>query len=86
MAKPIFTIGFPKAAGKEQLGEVQATLGNMLKEDYYVIVYSTSQVQDITFDLFNVSDISESEVKELQDKVLEAIKKNEQTDETNTTA
>jgi len=78
MAKPIFTIGFPREAGQESLEGAQEGLSSKLGDDYHVIVYATSKTRDIKFDLFNVSDVSDSDIEELKAIVLDTIKNNEE--------
>lgn len=73
MAKPIFTIGFPSDAAKDQLAGAQKGLGEKLR-DYHVIVYATSKTTDIKFDLFNVSDVDEINIEELKSIVNDTLK------------
>jgi len=75
MAKPIFTIGFPSDAAKNQLAGAQEGLSKKLGEDYHVIVYATSKTQDIKFDLFNIIDVDDTDIEELKKTVLDSLKK-----------
>lgn len=75
MAKPIFTIGFPSSSNREQLTKTQEALSLKLNEDYHVLVYATSKTDDVKFDLFNVTDVKESDIEELKQLVLDTFKK-----------
>ena len=78
MAKPIFIIGFPL---KADLGQVQVAIEGLEKkfgEDYHVLPYRTSLIEDVTFNVLNAINSSEIEIKELIDNAkeeLEALRK-----------
>ena len=64
MAKPIFTIGLPISATDEAVIETAKAL-NLKLTDYHVLIYKTSKIEDIKFELFSVENVSDIEIEDL---------------------
>lgn len=73
MAKPIFLVGFPYAADLSSIGQVQSSLNHLLGEEYHVLVYKTSRVDDVSFEVLNAINATDVEINELISRVREEI-------------
>ena len=73
MAKPIFIAGFPIAADYTALSQVAEDLNYKLGEDYHVLTYRTSKVDDVTFTVLNAVNASDAEISELIERTREEI-------------
>lgn len=72
MTKPIFLVGLPQMASREQVEEVQKNLERKLKQ-YYPLVYLTNG-SDIDFKCFFEKDFDEVKFEELKEIVRNAVK------------
>lgn len=73
MAKPIFIIGFPLKADVEQVQVAIEGLEKKFGEDYHVLPYRTSNIEDVTFQVLNAVNSSDVEIEELIKKAQEEI-------------
>jgi|688.fasta_scaffold1815973_2 hypothetical protein len=71
MAKPIFLIGFPYKADLAAIANAQSDIMRLLGEEYHVLAYKTSLVQDTTFEVLNAVNASDVEIESLISKVRE---------------
>lgn len=65
MAKPIFIIGFPIKADLQQVETAIEGLEKKFGEDYHVLPYRTSNIEDVTFQVLNAVNSSDVEIAEL---------------------
>lgn len=73
MAKPIFIIAFPIKADVEQVQVAIEGLEKKFGEDYHVLPYRTSNIEDVTFQVLNAVTASDVEIEELIKKAQEEI-------------
>lgn len=79
MPKPIFTIGFPIKAMREDVQRVQEDLEKKLGEDYHVLIYRAQELEGLKFEVLNAinaTDVEISELIELTKKQIEETIKN----------
>ena len=72
MTKPIFLVGLPQMASREQIEDVQKNLERKL-EQYYPLVYQTNG-DEIDFKCFFEKDFDEVKYEELKQIVRDAVK------------
>ncbi len=72
MTKPIFLVGLPQMASREQIEDVQKNLEQKL-EQYYPLVYQTNR-NEIDFKCFFEKDFDEVKYEDLKQIVRDAVK------------
>ena len=73
MAKPIFIVGFPISANPEAIQRTYLDLTTKLGEDYHVLTYRTSKIEDVAFNVLNAEHASDVELSELFETTREQI-------------
>lgn len=69
MAKPIFLIGLPyKRVHQAQIYDIQKSLESKFT-DYYTLVYTQHNVEDVLFNVFYEKDFNEIKYEELKEIV-----------------
>jgi len=78
MAKPIFIMRIPietvKAFGYEQFEKVSQKLQRKLK-DYHVLTMVDNMVTDAQFECFNADNVTEKDIKDIKEMLVDSIKK-----------
>jgi hypothetical protein len=69
MAKPIFIIGFPSKADIEHVQNAAMGIENKFGEEYHVLTYRTSNLEDITFQVLNAVGASDADIEKLAAQV-----------------
>jgi hypothetical protein len=75
MAKPIFIVGFPVEASPQSIQHVYIDLDNKLGQEYHVLTYRTSKIEDVSFQVLNVTDATDAQISELVEKTQNDIKR-----------
>lgn len=65
MAKPIFLIGFTQEASPEDIHRAGIDIEKKIGDDYHVMTYRTSKIDDIKFEVLNAIDATDVEIKEI---------------------
>lgn len=73
MAKPIFIIGFPLKADREHVNEAARGLELKFGEEYHVLSYRTSNIENVTFQVLNAVNATDVEIGEVIKKAQEEI-------------
>lgn len=73
MAKPIFIIGFPTKADVQQVQTACEGLEKKFGEEYHVLPYRTSNIEDVTFQVLNAIGASDIEIADLIKKAQEEV-------------
>lgn len=73
MAKPIFLIGFPIKVDASSVHGIQSSIAHLLEGEYHVIVYKTSKIQEVSFEVLNAINATDVEISELIVRVKEEI-------------